>query len=120
MGMTCAACSSRIEKVLNKQEGIKEATVNLTTENATVEYKPGLIDEKAIIDRIKKLGYDAKVKADKQEKQSQKEKELQKMKWKLVIYAILSIPLLVTMLDQLLGIYIHSIFIILLFYLLLA
>src|SRR5690625_4929901 len=110
MGMTCAACSSRIEKVLNKQEGIKEATVNLTTENATVEYKPGLIDEKAIIDRIKKLGYDAKVKADKQEKQSQKEKELQKMKWKLVISAILSIPLLVTMLDHLLGISLPSIF----------
>lgn len=110
MGMTCAACSSRIEKVLNKQEGIKEATVNLTTENATVEYNPGLIDEKAIIDRIKKLGYDAKVKADKQEKQSQKEKELQKMKWKLVISAILSIPLLVTMLDHLLGISLPSIF----------
>ncbi|MBU5467646.1 heavy metal translocating P-type ATPase [Virgibacillus sp. MSJ-26] len=110
MGMTCAACSSRIEKVLNKQEGIKEATVNLTTENATVEYNPGLIDEKAIIDRIKKLGYDAKVKADKQEKQSQKEKELQKMKWKLIISAILSIPLLVTMLDHLLGISLPSIF----------
>jgi len=110
MGMTCAACSSRIEKVLNKQEGIKEATVNLTTENATVEYNPGLIDEKAIIDRIKKLGYDAKVKADKQEKQSQKEKELQKMKWKLAISAILSIPLLVTMLDHLLGISLPSIF----------
>src|SRR5690625_1806150 len=110
MGMTCAACSSRIEKVLNKQEGIKEATVNLTTENATIEYNPGLIDEKAIIDRIKKLGYDAKVKADKQEKQSQKEKELQKMKWKLVISAILSIPLLVTMLDHLLGISLPSIF----------
>jgi len=110
MGMTCAACSSRIEKVLNKQEGIKEATVNLTTENATIEYNPGLIDEKAIIDRIKKLGYDAKIKADKQEKQSQKEKELQKMKWKLVISAILSIPLLVTMLDHLLGISLPSIF----------
>src|SRR5699024_7671088 len=37
MGMTCAACSSRIEKVLNKQPGVKQATVNLTTENATVE-----------------------------------------------------------------------------------
>lgn len=109
-GMTCAACSSRIEKVLNKQSGIKEAAVNLTTENATIEYNPGLIDEQAIIDRIKKLGYDAKVKADKQEKHSQKEKQLQKMRWKLAISVVLSIPLLVTMLDHLLGINLPPIF----------
>src|SRR5699024_11907520 len=44
IGMTCAACSSRIEKVLNKQPGDKQATVNLTTENATVEYNPGLMN----------------------------------------------------------------------------
>src|SRR5699024_12557606 len=60
MGMTCAACSSRIETVLNKQEGVELATVNLATESATVEYNPGLWDENAIIDRIKKIGYDAK------------------------------------------------------------
>src|SRR5699024_4190472 len=47
MGMTCAACSSRIEKVLNKQEGVELATVNLATESATVEYNPGLWDENA-------------------------------------------------------------------------
>ena len=35
-GMTCAACSSRVEKVLNKMDGV-EAQVNLTTEKATVE-----------------------------------------------------------------------------------
>src|SRR5699024_12546028 len=96
MGMTCAACSSRIEKVLNKQEGVELATVNLATESATVEYNPGLWDENAIIDRIKKIGYDAKAKAGKEEKKSQKEKELQKMKWKLIISVVLSIPLLIT------------------------
>ncbi|HIW38853.1 MAG TPA: heavy metal translocating P-type ATPase, partial [Candidatus Jeotgalicoccus stercoravium] len=37
-GMTCAACSSRIEKVLNKTSGVEHATVNLTTENAMIEY----------------------------------------------------------------------------------
>ena len=110
MGMTCAACSSRIEKVLNKQEGVELATVNLATESATVEYNPGLWDENAIIDRIKKIGYDAKAKAGKEEKKSQKEKELQKMKWKLIISAVLSIPLLITMLDHLLGISLPAIF----------
>ena len=36
-GMTCAACSNRIEKVLNKMEGV-EAQVNLTTEKATCRF----------------------------------------------------------------------------------
>jgi len=52
-GMTCAACSTRIEKVLNKQEGVRQAAVNLTTETASIEYNPGLTDIKAIIEKIK-------------------------------------------------------------------
>jgi P-type Cu+ transporter len=109
-GMTCAACSTRIEKVLNKQEGVKHATVNLATESASIEYNPGLIEELDLIGRIQKLGYDAKRKADKEEKQTQKEKQLQQMKMKLVISAILSAPLLVTMLVHLGGINIPDIF----------
>ena len=41
--MTCA-CSNRIEKVLNKTEGIQHATVNLTTEQALVSYYPNAIN----------------------------------------------------------------------------
>src|SRR5690625_3084052 len=55
MGMTCAACSSRIKKVLKNQEGIKEATVNWTTENATVEYNPGLMMKKQLLIELKNL-----------------------------------------------------------------
>lgn len=109
-GMTCAACSSRIEKVLNKQEGVKTASVNLATESATVEYNPGMLDETAIIERIKKLGYDAAPKAGKEEKAGYKEEEARKMKVKLLIGVILSLPLLVTMLDHLLGINLPGIF----------
>ena len=103
-GMTCAACSSRIEKVLNKQEGVQQASVNLANETATVEYNPGMLDQTAIIEKIGKLGYDAKEKANKEEKQTQKEKEVKTMQAKLIISAILSIPLLMTMLDHLFGI----------------
>ncbi|MFC2947050.1 heavy metal translocating P-type ATPase [Virgibacillus sediminis] len=103
-GMTCAACSSRIEKVLNKQEGISQASVNLASESATIEYNPGMMEEKDIIGRIQKLGYDAKPKADKVEKQSQKEKQLERMKQKLIVSSILTLPLLITMLDHLFGI----------------
>ncbi|WP_026908771.1 heavy metal translocating P-type ATPase [Paucisalibacillus globulus] len=109
-GMTCAACSTRIEKVLNKQEGVKHATVNLATESASIEYNPGLIEELDLIGRIQKLGYDAKRKADKEEKQTQKEKQLQTMKTKLIISAVLSAPLLVTMFVHLGGMNIPAIF----------
>jgi Cu+-exporting ATPase len=100
-GMTCAACSTRIEKVLNKQDGVKSANVNLTTETASVEYNPGLVDTKGIIDKIKKLGYDAQLKAEAEEKQTHKEKEIKNMKTKLIVSAVLTAPLIVTMLVHL-------------------
>src|SRR5699024_10201414 len=109
-GMTCAACSTRIEKVLNKQSAIKEANVNLTNETANVTYLPGLMNEHEIIDRIRKLGYDANVQAGREEKRSRKEKEDKRMQMKLIISAILSVPLLMTMIDHLFGIELPIIF----------
>lgn len=109
-GMTCAACSNRIEKVLNKQEGVSEASVNLTTESAAIEYNPGLVDIQNLIERIQKLGYDAKPKAEAEEKKSYKEEELKKQKTKLIVSIILSAPLLVTMLVHLFNMTIPAIF----------
>ncbi|MRG87361.1 heavy metal translocating P-type ATPase [Salinibacillus xinjiangensis] len=109
-GMTCAACSNRIEKVLNKQEGVSLATVNLTTESASIEYNPVLVDQNALIEKIRKIGYDAKTKAKSEEKQSYKEKELQHKKVKLIISAVLSAPLLVTMLVHLFNMNVPDIF----------
>lgn len=109
-GMTCAACSSRIERVLNKQEGVKVASVNLATESAAIEYNPGLLDMEQIIKKIQSLGYDAKRKAESEEKQSQKEQQVQKMKRKLILSAVLSFPLLLTMLVHLFGMTIPDIF----------
>src|SRR5690625_383930 len=110
-GMTCAACSSRIEKVLNKQTGVKQASVNLATESAIVEYNPNTLEIPDIIGRIKKLGYDANEKSDSGDAaEDQKEKEIKDMKFKLVLSVILSLPLLVTMLDHLLGVSLPAIF----------
>ena len=109
-GMTCAACSSRIEKVLNKTSGVEHATVNLTTENAMIEYNPNMIDEKSLIDKIGNLGYGANKKRSNEEKISHKDQELKTMKWKVIIAAILSAPLLVTMLDHLFGVNLPDIF----------
>ncbi|WP_068677447.1 heavy metal translocating P-type ATPase [Oceanobacillus sp. Castelsardo] len=109
-GMTCAACSNRIEKVLNKQAGVKLATVNLTTESASIEYNPGLTDTNALIEKIKNVGYDAKPKAEAAEKQTHKEKEIKNMKTKLIISAVLAAPLLVTMFVHLFNMTIPDIF----------
>ena len=109
-GMTCAACSTRIEKVLNKQQGVKYATVNLTTETASIEFNPELTDPKLLIDKIQNVGYDAKLKAEAEEKQTHKEKEIKNMKTKLIISAVLSAPLLVTMLVHLFNMTIPDIF----------
>jgi len=109
-GMTCAACSNRIEKILNKQDGVKVATVNLATESAAIEYNPGLIDIDAMINKIKNMGYDAKPKIENEEKQTHKEKELQSMKTKIIVSAVLTAPLLVTMLVHLFNMTIPAIF----------
>ena len=58
-GMTCASCAVRIEKVLNKTEGIDNATVNLATEKATVSYDKSSISPEEIIEKVRKAGYDA-------------------------------------------------------------
>ena len=58
-GMSCSACSSRIEKVVGRMEGVEEITVNLLTNKAQVTYDEGKLDSTAIIARIEKLGFGA-------------------------------------------------------------
>lgn len=96
-GMTCAACSTRIEKVLNKMEGMISATVNLATESATVEFNSAVLPMEKIIAKIQDLGYDAKEKAQREAKAKQKEEEINAKKRKLLISILLSLPLLYTM-----------------------
>ncbi|MCM3716920.1 heavy metal translocating P-type ATPase [Fictibacillus phosphorivorans] len=56
-GMTCAACAIRIEKGLNKLEGVDKASVNLALEKSTVSYDPNLIKVSDIEKKIQDLGY---------------------------------------------------------------
>lgn len=56
-GMTCAACANRIEKGLNKLEGVSEANVNFAMERATVTYDPNIVDVSKMEASIQKLGY---------------------------------------------------------------
>ncbi len=56
-GMTCAACAGRIEKVLKRQPGVKEATVNFATERAHVSYHGGQTDVARIAGAVEDAGY---------------------------------------------------------------
>ncbi|MFZ5775305.1 MAG: heavy metal translocating P-type ATPase [Thermodesulfobacteriota bacterium] len=57
-GMHCAACSSRIEKVLSGMEGIERASVNLAAETLDLVHDPEAVTLDAISDRVKSLGFE--------------------------------------------------------------
>lgn len=112
-GMTCASCSSKIDKVLNKLDGISKASVNLTTEKATVEFDKTKIRTSEILDKIIKLGYGAELaeEGNVDEDKERRIKELKKLKWELIASIILSSPLLVAMVDMMFNIgmpYLHN------------
>ncbi|WP_273127487.1 heavy metal translocating P-type ATPase [Bacillus weihaiensis] len=101
IGMTCAACSTRVEKGLNKLEGVTKASVNLTLETATVEYIPSQIDLNEMLQRVEKLGYKATLKQEKVgELESIKTKDLEKQKGKFILSLILTFPLLWAMVSH--------------------
>ncbi|WP_372869510.1 heavy metal translocating P-type ATPase [Planomicrobium okeanokoites] len=104
-GMTCAACATRIEKVLSKTEGVIQANVNLASEKATVKYINGKTDVDTLIGRVKKTGYDAKpaVKENTEAEKAVKEQQYKKQRNAFVIGAVISIPFLVAMIGEFTG-----------------
>lgn len=57
-GMTCASCVRRVERGLQKVEGVEAVSVNLATERATVTYDPQLTAPKALLEQVKTIGYE--------------------------------------------------------------
>ncbi|MEH7455316.1 heavy metal translocating P-type ATPase [Gottfriedia acidiceleris] len=99
VGMTCAACATRIEKGLSKLDGVLQSNVNLALEKATLEYNPELVNPSDMINKVDKLGYKASIKSDdnQNEAMDHREKEIETQKGKLIFSIILSIPLLWSM-----------------------
>jgi P-type Cu+ transporter len=93
-GMTCAACSARIEKGLNKLDGVVKANVNLALEKATVEYNGSMLSTTDIIKKVEALGYGAHIKEEAKEATDYRQKEIAKQTKKFIFAAILSFPLL--------------------------
>ncbi|MBA2299740.1 MAG: heavy metal translocating P-type ATPase [Chloroflexi bacterium] len=59
-GMTCASCVNRIERFLNKTEGVETATVNLATEMATIRYLPDVAAREDLVGAVEAAGYDVR------------------------------------------------------------
>ena len=59
-GMTCAACSSRVERTVSKIDGVSEVNVNLATGKAAIEFNPEMANEFTFINAITNMGYEVK------------------------------------------------------------
>jgi Cu+-exporting ATPase len=92
-GMTCAACVARVEKKLNKLDGV-DASVNLASESATVRFDPTLVRLDQLVAAVESAGYRATP--------AQRERE-QRDPWRgrFVVSALLTAPLVALMLPPL-------------------
>ena len=90
-GMTCASCATRIEKRLNKLDGV-EATVNYATENAAVDFDPLRVAPEDLIAAIEAAGYHATL--TEPEPAAVEDDPTAPLRRRLVVSALLSLPVL--------------------------
>ena len=95
-GMTCAACASRIEKVVGRIDGVQEINVNFATERLSVDIDPAKTNMEAVGAAVRKAGYDYETikKTAVDEDKIKKEKEMSTMYKKLVVAMAFALPLL--------------------------
>lgn len=96
-GMTCAACAARIEKGLSRMPGVAKANVNLALETAHVEWSGSETSEGELIRKVKQLGYTASRKQSEGDASDRRKKEITRQRTVFILSAILSFPLLWTM-----------------------
>lgn len=114
-GMTCSACSSRVEKCVSKLDGIENVSVNLLTNSMQVEYNEQTLSERQIIDAVTKAGYGASPKTDHvsgtapaagtlgQKKENPAEKQIKNMKMRLIVSMIFLVPLMYVTMGHMVG-----------------
>ena len=104
-GMACAACSARVEKVLNRIEGVVEANVNLSTNKAVVEFPSGIVEDEVLVKAIEQAGYKAEIEVERDADRERKlrEAEIKSLKTSFIISAALSIPLFSAMFFHMAG-----------------
>lgn len=108
-GMTCAACSSAVERVTRKMSGVEESNVNLTTGIMQITYDERQLTPADIITKVDRAGFGAELfveknKKEREEEQEHLEEETKKTKRRLISNIILSLPLLYICLGHMLPI----------------
>ena len=99
-GMTCQACASRIEKVLNKKDFVESAGVNFASEEAQVTFDDSKTSAADIAKIIEKTGYGAKEKTEDTLPQPEAENHIG---WRLWLLLAINIPFLVGMTGMMIG-----------------
>jgi Cu+-exporting ATPase len=90
-GMTCASCAARIERKLNRLEGVT-ASVNYATEKAAVEYDPARVTPAALVEAVEQVGYSARL--PQAEAVSVEEDPTAALRQRLIFSAVLALPVL--------------------------
>lgn len=98
-GMSCAACSSAVERVTRKMEHVEESNVNLTTGIMTITFDESAVSDEDIIKKVERAGFGAELHVDKSKEEQKEEQELldhevQQTRRHLIMNVILAIPLL--------------------------
>ena len=96
-GMNCASCVGRIEKALNSRDGVVTSTVNFATESARVEFDPEVVEKEQLLEVVAQAGYTASVREE-EKKISAPKRKINWAKWKIIMSALLSLPLVLPML----------------------
>ena len=99
-GMTCQACASRIEKVLNKKDFVESAGVNFASEEAQVVFDDSQTSAADIAKIIEKTGYGAK---EKTEEALPQPEETAHVSWRLWLLLAINIPFLIGMAGMIIG-----------------
>ena len=109
-GMTCSACSARVEKVVNKLPGIQSATVNLLSNSMMAEFDETVLSNQQIIQAVVEAGYGASIpdvgsgtKASQPQRENVMEGELASMKRRLVWSFVFLIPLFYISMGHMMG-----------------
>ena len=109
-GMTCSACSSRVEKSVSKLEGIGTVSVNLLTNSMQVEYPDGALTTEEIISCVEKAGYGASLAGGEGKQQTSAkprenvaEKQIAQMKKRLITSFVFWIPLMYVSMGSMYG-----------------
>ena len=109
-GMSCSACSARVEKGVRKVPGVREVNVNLLTNSMTVDYDDTAADHDKIIRAVADAGYGASLytrgaqaDAKGQSKTNPMEEQMRNMKMRLIVSAVFLVPLLYLAMGRMAG-----------------